>query len=236
MRFLIIDDDLSYIKKLEEKLKKEFKNAFITYYTALPDIRDISKGYDVVFLDIVIKQESSVEFSKLLKNKFDKLAIVFISNKNELIFQTQEISPLCFIRKSDFEYDFTIFKGLWHERNLQLKEFTFELDKSMNKKKVSHIKLSLDDIVYVECYFHELIIHTYTNEYVVKMTLKNFLAIVESGNCFVQIHRAYAVNMNYVYNVEKDYVNMIDNQSKNELEIGRTYKKNFTKVYKEFLI
>ena len=236
MRFLIIDDDLSYIEMLKEKLTKEYNNAFISYYETLPNIDEISMVYDVILLDIVIGNQSGIEFSKMLKKKFSKIAVVFISNRNELIFQTQEVSPLCFIRKSDFDYDFTIFKGLLNERNSQVKEFTFELDKSQNKRKMSYITLSIDDIIYVECYLHEIILHTYADEYVAKLTLKNFLTTVHEEKCFVRIHRAYAINMNYVYKIEGNKVYMIDNQSKNELEIGRTFKKNFMKVHREFLL
>lgn len=236
MRFLIIDDDMLCINKLEKKIRDEFSYAYVQYYKFLPDIDEIVHEYDVIFLDIVVGSHSGVEFSKLIKKKFPKITIVFISNRNDFIFQTQEINPLCFIRKSDFEYDFQIFKGLLFEKISQTKDIMFELDKTMNKHEMSYISLSIDDIVYVECYFHKLIIHTYQNEYVAKMTMKNFLTLVHDEKCFVQIHRMYAVNMNYIYYVEKNIIHMLDQQSKNELQIGKTYKKNFDKVYREFIL
>ena len=40
---------------------------------------------------------------------------------------------------------------------------------------MAYITLMSDDIIYAECYAHELIIHTYEHEYAVKMTLKKFM-------------------------------------------------------------
>lgn len=236
MRFLIIDDDISYITLLEEQLNKEYRNVFVESYHEFPNINQITRDYDVIFLDIIINHQDSIEFAKMLKKKFENTALVFISSRSDFIFQTQEIDPLCFIRKSDFEYDFSVFKTLFNTFNIQEKEYTFEIDKTINRKNISYINLLLNEIIFVECYFHELIIHTYKNEYVVKMTLKSFLNVVDNENCFIQIHRRYAVNMNYVYMIEKQSVFMIDKQSKNELEIGRTFKDNFFKVYKEFIL
>lgn len=236
MRCLLIDDDLSYVEEIKEKLETEYQDVTIECYDYLPDVEMLLDEYSVVFLDVMMNDGDSIEYAKQLKGKLKNLILVFISNKNELIFQTQGISPLCFIRKSDLDYDFEIFKILYKEKRLELREYIFELDKSMNKKKISHIKLSSDDIVYVECYLHEIIIHTYANEYVVRMTLKTFMNLVKSQNCFVRIHRTYAVNMNYIYCVDKNRVFMLDDQEKNELEIGRSYKKDFKKTFQKFLL
>ena len=235
MRVLVIDDDLKSCELIKRSLEKDFKKAVVECYDFLPDIENLSDDYDLIFLDIVFDHHNGIDYSKQLKKRLIEPNIVFISNQKELIFQTQEVSPLCFIRKSAFDYDYAVFKGLFEEKGKTRKTYTFELDKSANKQKISQIKLVLDNIVYVECYMHELIIHTQTEEYVSKITLKDFLELVQDKECFIQIHRSYAVNMNYIYSVDTHRVFMMNEDSQNVLEIGRTYKKEFKKKFQEFV-
>ena len=112
----------------------------------------------------------------------------------------------------------------------------FELNKGMNKNQMAYITLMSDDIIYAECYAHELIIHTYEHEYAVKMTLKKFMEQVKQAHCFIQIHRSYAINMKYIYRIDKNYINMVNEESKNELEIGRKYKKEVNEAFRNYLM
>lgn len=236
MRVLVVDDDLKSCDFIKNEIERDFENVIVECYDFLPDIENLSNDYDVIFLDIFVNNQSGIDYAKQLKKRFIKPVIVFISNKRELIFQTQEISPLCFIRKSEFDYDYAVFKCLFEEKIREKKVYTFDLNKTVNKKKVSQIKLKLDDIIYVECYMHELIIHTHFEEYVAKMTMKKFLNMIKGENCFIQIHRSYAINMNYIYSIENNNVCMINGRNHNILEIGRTYKKNFKNKFQKFLL
>ena len=120
-------------------------------------------------------------------------------------------------------------------KNVKMK-LIFELNKGMNKNQMAYITLMSDDIIYAECYAHELIIHTYEHEYAVKMTLKKFMEQVKQAHCFIQIHRSYAINMKYIYRIDKNHINMVDEESKNELEIGRKYKKEVNEAFRNYLM
>ena len=114
--------------------------------------------------------------------------------------------------------------------------FYFQLHSSENKTNETSITLHANDIIYVECYSHELIIHTHKNEHIVKMTLKEFLNKVKSLNSFIQVHRAYVINMKYIYLKGKTTVQMFDDDSKNAVPISRRYKRNLDKAYGEYLL
>ena len=70
----------------------------------------------------------------------------------------------------------------------------------------------------------------------VKMTLKKFMEQVKQAHCFIQIHRSYAINMKYIYRIDKNHINMVDEESKNELEIGRKYKKEVNEAFRNYLM
>ena len=161
---------------------------------------------------------------------------VFVSSKSSLIFKTQGLKALCFIRKSHLDNDFKVFKQLYDEECKNEMKLIFELNKGMNKNQMAYITLMSDDIIYAECYAHELIIHTYEHEYAVKMTLKKFMEQVKQAHCFIQIHRSYAINMKYIYRIDKNHINMVNEESKNELEIGRKYKKEVNEAFRNYLM
>lgn len=50
------------------------------------------------------------------------------------------------------------------------------------------------------------------------------------------MHRAYVINMKYIYLKGKTTVQMFDDDSKNAVPISRRYKRNLDKAYGEYLL
>ena len=220
MYFTIMDDDRAFGETLKNKLESEY-HAVVDVYHGMIDLDQIKHVPDILFLDVIFENGTGVDYAKKYKEKFDS-QIVFVSSKSSLIFKTQGLKALCFIRNDE-------------ECKNEMK-LIFELNKGMNKNKMAYITLMSDDIIYAECYAHELIIHTYEHEYAVKMTLKKFMEQVKQAHCFIQIHRSYAINMKYIYRIDKNHINMVDEESKNDLEIGRKYKKEVNEAFRQYLM
>ena len=53
-----------------------------------------------------------------------------------------------------------------------------------------------------------------------------------AGHCI----RSYAINMKYIYRIDKNHINMVNEESKNELEIGRKYKKEVNEAFRNYLM
>ena len=229
-----MDDDRIFAELLKSKLECEY-NAKVDIYEEMIGLEELKSMPDVLFLDVIFKSGSGVDYAKSIKESFNG-RIVFVSSKSNLIFKTQTLNALCFIRKSHLNNDFKIFKQLYDEECKTEIKLIFELNKGMNKNQMSYITLMSDDIIYVECYAHELIVHTYGHEYAVKMTLKKFLEQVKQTRSFIQIHRSYAINMKYIYRLDKNHINMLNEESKNELEIGRKYKKEINEAFRNYLM
>lgn len=185
-------------------------------------------------MDVLLGDESGIDYANSIKDYYSHMTLVFLSHQDNLIFKTQKISPICFIRKSNFDEDFQMFCAVYENKQRENIKITFQLHSSENKTNETSITLHANDIIYVECYSHELIIHTHKNEYIVKMTLKEFLKNVKTLKCFTQVHRSYVINMDYIYSRSKTIIHMINDDPKNEVPISKRYKRSFNDTYGEF--
>lgn len=234
MKCLIIDDDKSCIDILETKLKAHFGNVNLDIFQKPPHIDELQTEYDLFFMDVLLGDESGIDYANSIKDYYPHMTLVFLSHQDNLIFKTQKISPICFIRKSNFDEDFQMFCAIYENKQRENIKITFQLHSSENKTNETSITLHANDIIYVECYLHELIIHTHKNEHIVKMTLKEFLKNVKTLKCFTQVHRSYVINMDYIYSRSKTIIHMINDDPKNEVPISKRYKRSFNDTYGEF--
>lgn len=234
MQCLIIDDDINMIESVKKKILSYYPESEIDSFSNVPDIVSLEKQYDLAFVDLMLDGTSGIKVAETLKRRFTGMGIVFISNQDHLIFQTQIVSPICFIRKTNLDEDFITFYALYEDKMDQELKVTFKLNRNEDILGQKSITLRANDIVYLECYLHGIIVHTHNDEFVAKLTLADFLKQVESMNCFIQVHRGYAVNMNYIYKVDKDVISMLNNEIKNQIVVSKKYKKIFKNAYEEF--
>lgn len=234
MKCLIIDDDQSCIDTLVEKLRNHFADVELDIFQKPPHIDELQREYDLFFMDVLLGDESGIDYANSIKDYYPHMTLVFLSHQDNLIFKTQKISPICFIRKSNFDEDFQMFCAVYENKQKENIKITFQLNQLGDNSKENSITLFANDIVYVECYSHELIIHTYNDEHIVKMTLKEFLKNVKTLKCFTQVHRSYVINMDYIYSRSKTIIHMINDDPKNEVPISKRYKRSFNDTYGEF--
>lgn len=211
MRCLIIIDDNKCQIELQKLLLDNFDECIIEIKDSHCDFHD---DHDFIFTD--------------RQNEFKTENSILILEHNHSVYFT--------LHKDQLQDDIMAFK--WAYINQLQAEFmiTFEPDYKLQSLVSHDLTLLANDIIFVECFFHELIIHTYRNEYVVKMTMRHFLHQVKALGCFVQVHRTYAINMNYIYRVDKEYLYMINDETKNEIRISQKYKKDFLQIFRQYLL
>ena len=93
-------------------------------------------------------------------------------------------------------------------------------------------RISIKDIIYVESDSHRLKIYVKDRIYYDNRTLINMLEeLLEHG--FVRIHRSYIINLEYLTKIKGDNIEL--NHSV-WIKVGRYYKEDFIRVYKEALL
>lgn len=131
MYFTIMDDDRAFGETLKNKLESEY-HAVVDVYHGMIDLDQIKHVPDILFLDVIFENGTGVDYAKKYKEKFDS-QIVFVSSKSSLIFKTQGLKALCFIRKSHLDNDFKVFKQLYDEESKNELEIGRKYKKEVNE-------------------------------------------------------------------------------------------------------
>lgn len=228
MNVLIVEDSIKFIEDFQRILKKDslFKDAHFYCHTGNYENIDYERGYQVVFIDLHLGNIEGLELAKAIKTRLPKILLVFVTADESLVFDTLEIQPFYFIRKNYLKNDMiTFFKMM----DIHMKDH-FSIAFSY-RQKIKHIKVS--EIIYVESEGHYLKIVTLEGEYKKKGKIREFQQEFSHLHNFVQIHRSYLINMDYIYEVKNTYIILVN---KKEINIGKTYKKEFKNAFQEYLL
>ena len=231
MKIAICDDEeieldliekyiLEWSKQLSDKTNiYKFKSSeeFLFKYE---DIKD----YDVLLLDIQMKEISGMDLAKKLREIGEQMKIVFITGDREYVFQGYEVQALDYIVKPVVkEKLFTVL----HKVNEMLKkedDFAF-----VQSDGIMH-KLKQLDICYIESIGHETVL--YVNDK--KITCKKGISAMEKEikeKYFYRCHRSYLVNLSKIDSISKKEVIM---EGDIRIPIARGKWEELNKAYLSF--
>lgn len=230
MNILIVDND----KKFSEKIKLDLFNYFCNYHNEVnfdiynDNFLDISfdKKYDYIFLDIDLHESyNGINLAEHIIELNSLADIVFISSHIDFIHETLFIRPFYFIRKMVYKSDIEAFFNII-EKNIKLNH-----EICLNYKGEKRI-VNVNKIIMIEGQTHQLTVTTEDKIFYDNRTLKSILESLPKER-FVQIHKGYIINLKYVY----DYTTKVVKLSNGiEINVGRSYKENFMKCVKEYII
>lgn len=216
---ILLCDDNSEFLRIFKKRMAEYSEHFIfeDMYSSgkeVLEIKDFGK-YDVVFLDISMPDISGIELADIIRKKNNTINIVFITNMEELVFESIKYRPFRFIRKGRLDVELEeCLKALIKERELGLK--TIEIGNKSNR-----IIVTVSNIIYVESFHHEITVHCIDGQYKVRDTLHRLENVLNEFS-FMRIHKGCIVNPAYTYCIEKGTVILKDYVAdKKELKISR---------------
>ncbi|AQS04157.1 LytR/AlgR family response regulator transcription factor [Clostridium beijerinckii] len=215
----ICDDEQEAIDLISKSLKYVFAQMTIeiksSCYTNGNQLRkDIfsNKKYDVIFLDVDMPDVDGVSLGvQLRKHQCDSL-IVYVSNKEEVVYRSFQASPFRFMRKSKFKEEiYPVVKSILEEKNKELSDFI--ILKTLEKS----VKINPYDIIYVEALKKLQYIYLDNKEYEIKTTFRECIEkLIPYG--FIQIHKSYLVNHRYINSINGNSLELDGGQ---ELPISR---------------
>lgn len=197
MKIMIIDDDLSYVKYISECLYSYIEDVIIEGSNSFN--RDYS--YDIYFLDIDMPNVSGIDIAKEITLSNEESIIIYVSYREDLIFEALQTFPYYFLRKKYIERDLPIIID-----KVKKKYITPKINIIYKTKE---IQLSVNDIYYIEKDGQYSLVHTKKHIYKVKHTMKYIKEILPDTH-FGIVSQSCIVNFKYVKYENIQYVIMND--------------------------
>ena len=205
----IVEDEAVFLKSTKELLANTFKDKnvdvafdfFMSGEEFLPMIEQ-HFHYDIIFLDIEMPGIDGISVCRKIREISEDALVVFISNKEALVFQTFEVQPFRFIRKS--------------ELNEMVQSLVEAIITELDKRKPKIIKIEeasggdvysfdINKILYIEAQRKECVIVTESGMTTLRSKLMTLETSLESEN-FIKLHRSFLVNMSAITRIQKDSV------------------------------
>jgi DNA-binding LytR/AlgR family response regulator len=200
MRCLIVDDDEMARKSLEMMCDKiEDLTVVGMCENGLEALNFLNKEeVDLILLDIEMPELNGME---LVRMKPDIPQVIFTTTLKEYALEAFEYKVTDYLHKPIVLS--RLLKAIDKAREVHGKKTSKEISELYVKVDGRHVRLSLDDILYIESIGDYVVFHTEKKEkFIVHSTLKNIDAKIDNSK-FLKVHRSYIVNLSKIVDIEE---------------------------------
>jgi DNA-binding LytR/AlgR family response regulator len=221
---LICDDDSKFAEFEKETIgaaaKRYGQEIWTEFYedgkSLIQAVEEMDKtNLCILLLDIDMPELTGYDVAGILNEKYSDMLILFVSARDELVYEAFEYRPFRFIRKSHFELEI---------RHALRKAFEV-LERRMEKQTIvaskgEKVLVSHGDILYLLMLSRKLCIYQKDGRVLeVRNTMKAMLAELNDKK-LIQINSGCAVNVDYVVSYTADTV-VMKNGEKLPISRGR---------------
>lgn len=216
-RVAICDDEQEYLEKLKTIVDmwsaqnahacevRTFNSAEAFLFAYEDD-----KAYDILLLDVQMRNVSGIELAKRIRADNNRAEIVFITSHFEFVGEGYEVDALHYLVKPISE------QKLMEVLSKAAARLSVEPPYVVISCEGELVKLYESEILYVEAFLHYLSIHTKGKEYKIKESMASFESRL-SGD-FYRVHRSYLVSLKSITRISRTSVTV---DGKIELPVAR---------------
>ena len=185
------------------------------------------ENYRLVFLDIDMPEINGLEVGKQLKQFNPQTDIIYLSQREDLVFDTLQLHPFGFIRKSRIIQDFAnvleLFVNTALSTNSENKKITIS-------SKTETISADIDQIMYIEGNKNYQTFYLKDGSVFDARVLMGDLETKLKDQGFIRVHKGYLVNYLFIRSIGTNEVSLTNNKvlplsSKRKDEIMQEYLK-----------
>ncbi|WFR57542.1 LytTR family DNA-binding domain-containing protein [Anaerocolumna sp. AGMB13025] len=205
VQIAVCDDEIIFLEDMVNQIATQFRksgseiniNSFMDGTNLLEENSNIP--FDVLFLDIEMPGISGIEVAETIRASNPFVIIIFITNRDDLVFHSLRYRPFRFIRKTHLREELpeaieAIVKKLRSENQY--------ITVSFNN---SSTQIRITEIMYVESYKHDIFLYIQDEKYRIKSNLKIMEKELE-GYGFIRVHSGFLVNYRYIFSIDKTKV------------------------------
>ncbi len=224
MNCIIIDDDPLSRKVLEDLIERtDFLTLINSYSNAVDAMNSFQAKEEVnlIFLDVEMPEMSGLEFLKTIENPPQ---IIIVSGQEKYALEAFEYEVVDYLLKP------VTIPRFYKSINKAYKRFTEkkQVEEVRNeifikKKNATLVRLSYDDILWIEALENYVIVSTYNEKYTIHFTMKAITQKLPQRK-FKRVHRSYIVNISKISVIEDNSVIINIKAGTKVIPIGKSYK------------
>lgn len=228
----IVEDEPEILSHLKNTLANSFSErhinvAFDIFSSGLGFLSMFEEHYhyDMIFLDIEMPEIDGIEICRRIRKIAPESLVIFISNKDELVFQTFEVQPFRFIRKRHYHQQLPLLMDALILRLESQKKQVIQITEPISGDIYS---FEIQQICYVEAQRKNCCIVTNTGTSVLRCKFMDIESQLLPYH-FIKVHRSYLVNYRYIH-----YIGRTSLKLSNQMEIPIS-KSKLEDVKQQFL-
>ena len=231
LKIALLDDDKTALLISKGAIESFFqeKNIVISLDAFSSPINFLAmaeeENYRLVFLDIDMPEINGLEVGKKLKGFNPQTDIIYLSQREDLVFDTLQLHPFGFIRKSRIIQDFASFLELFVNTALNTNR---ENKKITISCKTETISADIDQVMYIEGNRNYQTFYLKDGSKFDARVLMGELENKLKENGFIRVHKGYLVNYLFIRMIGTNEVKLTNNKvlplsSKRKDEITEEY-------------
>jgi DNA-binding LytR/AlgR family response regulator len=173
-----------------------------TYSSGEQLLESCSHGscYDIIFLDIKMKELNGFDTAKSLREIDNKTIIIFVTSISDYIFNSFEYRPFWYLIKPLDEQKFrhVFFKAMAEIKNINGEYSFFSREDGL-------VSMEINKILYLESFLRKIIVQTSKKQCSYYGTITDEESKLSKYN-FIRIHKGYLVNMAHIQRINKTNV------------------------------
>ena len=224
MNCIIIDDDPMSRKVLEDLIERtDFLTLVNSYSNAVEAMNAFQGKNDInlIFLDVEMPEMSGIDFLESIENPPQ---IIIVSGQEKYALEAFEYEVVDYLLKP------VTIPRFYKSVNKAYKRFTErshveEVNNEIfiKKKNATLVRLSYDDILWVEALENYVIVSTWDDKFTIHFTMKAITQKLPHKR-FKRVHRSYIVNIGKISVIEDNSVIINFQGGKKIIPIGKSYK------------
>ena len=229
MRIAICDDERTYIEKIKNDINSlkthENEFEFSEFESGEAFISEFSKDkYDLIILDIEMKDLNGLQTAEFLRQIDKNVILIFMTSYDKFVYQAYEVNAFRYILKNQPEPIYLKQLSDTIQEYYRNKKYIKVVDNDIEKE------LLTVDILYIEVYSHQIVIHTFNKEYYQKGKLSDYEKMLEAC-LFVRSDKSVLINITNIDYIKKNQVFMKNGKI---LYVSRNHLEKVTKAFLKF--
>lgn len=199
IQIAVCDDESMILRVIAETIrdilkKKNRAGEIETFSSPTSLLRAVDKRrYELLFLDIDMPELDGISVVKKLQEKQKESDIIFVSNREDKVFDSLSVHPFGFVRKSVFLKDIDVVLEEWLAKRDNLSKLI-----SLQVPSEGVISIPIKDIVYIEGCKKDQIVHINKRNPVEVRTTMDLLEEKLKSDGFIRCHKGFLVNCGFI--------------------------------------